>query len=245
MNPPQQNNSDSLSVKFTRILVWPAGLYLFLLVFILVFRAPIDHFIDRTNEASANISAKGVSITAQAAAESAGQTAYAQGVLSVQTSSLTPQQAQTASEVGSNLGQGFAIDNSSKGASAIGGQTGLQGTVLWVDESTQNNVALSNSFQQLGIKVVEVTTSDEALSLIKLEPKIFDVIITSMTRDGNHEAGVQFVNALHQASISTPVIIYAAHWAPEHFGQEEDYGVQAITNDYSVVYKTVIRDIRS
>jgi len=119
----------------------------------------------------------------------------------------------------------------------------LQGKILWVDEHPTNNLALSNAFQALGITVIQSTTNEEALT--QLGDASFDVIITSMTRGADHENGLKLVEALHSKGITVPVIIYAAQWAGQNAGKENQFRVQKITNEPSVVYQVVLQDVQA
>jgi CheY-like chemotaxis protein len=201
-----------------------------------MFRAQIAGLIDRVN--SLDVTKEGIHLQAQQIAASAAAAGFAAAVSRAKEGQVTSEQGL---EVSRNIGASFA--SAAQQTSATKNPAVLQGKILWVDENPTNNLSLSNAFQELGIKVIQVATTAEAID--QLKQSAFDTIITSMTRGGDHEDGLKFIAALQNLGVRTPVIIYAAQWASLNKGQEEKFGVQAITNDPSVVYNLTIRDVRA
>jgi CheY-like chemotaxis protein len=234
---PALTNPDHVDppyVRLAKILVWPACL----IVFLLIFMGPIGDLINRVN--TLDVSKEGLHVQAQQIATSAGAAGFAAGVSKAQEGAVTSEQAL---EVSRNIGRSFA--SAAPTAATTNNPTVLQGRILWVDEHPANNLGLSNAFQDLGIKVIEVASTAEAIDQLKQSGAAFDTIITSMTRNNDNEDGLKFIAALQKLGVKTPVIIYAAHWAAQNTGQEQKFGVQAITNDPSVVYKLTIQNVRA
>lgn len=223
---------DPPTVRLVKTLAWPACL----IVFLFLFKGPIGDLINRVN--TFDVSQKGIHITAQQIAASAGAAGFAAGVSKAQEGPITPEQAL---EVSRNIGRSFA--STAPTTVATNSPTVLQGSILWVDEHPANNLGLSNAFQDLGIKVIQVASTDEALDQLKKSE--FDTIITSMTWGYINEDGLKFIADLQKRGVKIPVIIYAAHWAAQNQGQEKKFGVQAITNDPSVVYRLTIQGVRA
>ena len=112
--------------------------------------------------------------------------------------------------------------------------------VLWVDDNPSNNATLVNAFENLGIRVFQASSTDEAKRILSKDT--YDVIISDMSRPPDSEAGKTLLKYLREQNITTPVIIYA-RWARQHRGEEQTLGVAAITNDPSVVYSTVLHAV--
>jgi CheY-like chemotaxis protein len=229
---PALANPDSPNVRLAKILVWPACL----IVFLLIFRGPLGNLINGIGTVTLDVSKDHWQFQLQQIARSASAAGFAAGVLRAQEGPVTQEQALQASR---NIGRSFA--SSAPATTDI--PAVLQGRILWVDEHPENNLWLSNAFQDLGIKVIQVASTAEAID--QLGQSAFDTVITSMTRGGDNEDGLKFIAALQKLGVKTPVIIYAARWAAQNKGQEQKFGVQAITNDPSVVYNVTIQDVRA
>jgi CheY-like chemotaxis protein len=231
---PSPNRPDPPAIRLTKVLVWPACL----IVFLVLFQGHIGDLLDRINKLHVSPRSLDVGLAPEKIATSAAAAGFAAGAQKAQEGPVTPEQA---SQVSTTIGRSFAPTADSSAATS--NNIVPQGRILWVDEHPTNNIGLSNAFQDLGIKVIQSVSTEDALDQLKQSQ--FDVIITSMTRGGNSEDGLRFIAALQKLGVKTPVIIYAAHWAAQHKGQEEQFGVQGITNDPSVIYHLTIRDVRA
>jgi CheY-like chemotaxis protein len=101
-------------------------------------------------------------------------------------------------------------------------------TVLWVDDTPQNNVYERQALEALGISVVIALSTEEALE--KVGRQRFDAIISDMGRPPDSQAGYTLVDQLRSAGNRTPVIIYAASRTPEHQAEASRRGAVGCTN---------------
>jgi CheY-like chemotaxis protein len=116
--------------------------------------------------------------------------------------------------------------------------------ILWVDDNPPNNMLLAKSFRDLGIEVTEARSTDDAVKLLEGNQK-FGLIITDMSRQLDREAGLILLKCLRERNIGLPTIIYAARWAQQNKGREQELGVALITNNPSAVYAFVLRTLTS
>ena len=209
-------------MEILKVVIWP----LLILTLCILFKGSIESLIrpDPTGNMSVKISTSGVEISrvaAAAAAVAAGAATRADRDNPV-----------NQSELAANLAQGIEVSlNRSQPITAK--------RVLWVDDRPSNNDYLIHAFRGLGIEVVLAnSTKDGETALSKGS---FDVVITDMSRPPENEAGLDLVRNIRKSDSKTPIIIYAAYWASQHRGQEENFGVNLITNDPSAVYSTVLK----
>jgi CheY-like chemotaxis protein len=114
--------------------------------------------------------------------------------------------------------------------------------ILWVDDHPPNNGLLAKSFRDLGIEVTEALSTDDAIRLLERDQK-FGLIITDMSRPPDREAGLTLLRRLREKNIAAPTVIYAARWAQENRGREQELGAALITNDPSAVYAFALRTV--
>ncbi|QUQ65562.1 response regulator [Kutzneria sp. CA-103260] len=86
------------------------------------------------------------------------------------------------------------------------GQTGVLARVLWVDDEPDNNVYETLALVELG-KFVTTATSTEAAHeyLSQLD---FAAIITDLNRDGDRDAGLNFIREVRASGSRTPIVVY-------------------------------------
>jgi CheY-like chemotaxis protein len=119
----------------------------------------------------------------------------------------------------------------------------LNTQILWVDDVPENNSDLVEAFRILGITVDQARDTDQGLAMIAT--RRYSMVITDMYRPPDKEAGLTLIRKMRDANVESPVIIFAARWAAEHAGEEAKYGVRAITNDGTVVFKQTIESLLS
>ncbi|GAA1506522.1 hypothetical protein GCM10009677_43790 [Sphaerisporangium rubeum] len=86
------------------------------------------------------------------------------------------------------------------------------GRILWVDDLPVNNVYLTEVFRELGMKVDQVTSTDEALS--QLNRASYDVVISDVNRGTDGQAGIKMLQEFRDRGIDLPVLIHAARFDP-------------------------------
>ena len=84
----------------------------------------------------------------------------------------------------------------------------LQGAeVLWVDDHPSWNRSERRMLQAFGVMVDTVTNTRDALAM--LEQHHYDVIISDIERDGDHDAGLAFAREIaYPSPLAKPIIFY-------------------------------------
>ena len=86
------------------------------------------------------------------------------------------------------------------------------GRILWVDDIPGDNRYLSEMFRELDMKVDQVTSTTEALSL--LDRTSYDLVISDVHRDNDGQAGMKMLQNFRDRGIDLPVLIHAANFDP-------------------------------
>jgi len=81
--------------------------------------------------------------------------------------------------------------------------------VLWVDDQPSNNFYERLALAQLGLSVDVAINSEEGIHSARLVRP--DVIVSDMRRQGQHDAGLQFLAAAPAAGLFCPLIYYVGH----------------------------------
>lgn len=84
--------------------------------------------------------------------------------------------------------------------------------ILWVDDHPENNSALIGVFDEAKMSVRIARSTAEGLAAATLER--IDIIITDMSRSGDHRAGEELVEQLAAHEIDVPVIMYTFDFDP-------------------------------
>lgn len=115
-------------------------------------------------------------------------------------------------------------------------------TVLWVDDMPDNNVFERQALEDLGVRFVLATSTDEALDLVSRHK--IDVIISDMGRPSDSRAGYTLLEELRAKGIKTPYIIYAGSRSPEHIAESRRNGAIGCTNDPYELFQYVVESLR-
>ncbi|WP_439376654.1 hypothetical protein [Amycolatopsis lexingtonensis] len=103
------------------------------------------------------------------------------------------------------------------------GSKSVLARVLWVDDLPDNNVYETLALERLG-KLVTVATSTET-ARVYLSQLEFAVVVTDLTRSGDPQAGLEFIQETRAAGNTIPIVVYtldAAAVAEELFAAEAD-----------------------
>jgi CheY-like chemotaxis protein len=84
---------------------------------------------------------------------------------------------------------------------------GRERVVLWVDDNPANNAMEALALASLGITMVSVTTTEQAMKAA-LERRYY-AIISDLERGGDRLAGFVLLEALRQRGDSTPFVMYS------------------------------------
>lgn len=120
----------------------------------------------------------------------------------------------------------------------------LEKRILWVDDHPSNNDHERRALEPLGVEVVQVRDSEDALSKLSRYP--YDMVITDLDREGNPRAGLDFVKAMRQKGLDLPVAVYTSPSALQAFGAEaRQVGAQAVTASPSELVDSVLGGLAS
>jgi CheY-like chemotaxis protein len=100
--------------------------------------------------------------------------------------------------------------------------------LLWVDDRPLNNTFEMRALEGLGFSIDIAVSTDEALH--DITKTRYDVIISDMSRPGDHEAGKTLLRRLREIGNETPVIIYSSNDSPQFVSELKDAGAFAVTH---------------
>jgi CheY-like chemotaxis protein len=105
--------------------------------------------------------------------------------------------------------------------------------ILWVDDNPKNNAFEIDGLNRLGVEVVQVRSTDEALLTVRAGA--FGLVITDMTREENgvrrHLAGLDLIRQIRAAGLTLPVVVYTTWGATRSFDKEvREAGGNAVTS---------------
>jgi CheY-like chemotaxis protein len=103
--------------------------------------------------------------------------------------------------------------------------------ILWVDDHPENNTFQTQTIENLGASVDSVTTTEAALSRIRINNS-YKVVISDMGRRGESDrAGLNMLQEMKKEGIETPVIFFCSTNALRRYSDEAlSSGAFAITN---------------
>jgi hypothetical protein len=84
--------------------------------------------------------------------------------------------------------------------------------ILWVDDAPQGNIPERKMLRSLGIMIDLARSSEEGLET--LDRADFDLVISNIDRDGNPEAGVEFLTQMRETAHAEPVAFYILNLDP-------------------------------
>jgi CheY-like chemotaxis protein/acetolactate synthase regulatory subunit len=100
-------------------------------------------------------------------------------------------------------------------------------TALWVDDTPENNLFEVGKLNEAGFEVVQVRSTEEAVTRLRQEQ--FDLVVTDMGRNEHGrevpDAGLRLIDWIRtrereENRPQVPVFMYCSVWAVEHFSQE-------------------------
>ncbi|HAZ44308.1 MAG TPA: hypothetical protein DDW76_36615 [Cyanobacteria bacterium UBA11369] len=84
--------------------------------------------------------------------------------------------------------------------------------ILWVDDNPANNASEVAQLQKIGIDVVQVLSTSQAMQALSSTNLPFDAVISDLARqEGNlfrYNAGIALIKAIRDAGIALPIFIY-------------------------------------
>lgn len=115
--------------------------------------------------------------------------------------------------------------------------------ILWVDDNPANNTYEVNALTSVGISVVQVTTSEEALAT--LSEGRYDTVISDISRGGNTEEGLNFLNRMRDQGLDHPTIFYIGHVDPHEGVPPYAFGITDRPDDLLHLVLDVLERKRS
>jgi CheY-like chemotaxis protein len=107
-------------------------------------------------------------------------------------------------------------------------------TILWVDDNHDNNRNERFELQKLGIKVLQASSTEEALAVLLSQP--IDAMISDMSRHGRPRAGLELLQEIKARGRSIPVVFYVGVKRPELEAEAMELGAVAVINQRDQLY---------
>lgn len=111
-------------------------------------------------------------------------------------------------------------------------------SILWVDDRPTNNAYTQRAFESVGVLVSFALSTQEAL--VKLEKRLFDVIISDMGRKEGPREGYVLLDQLRSNGNKIPIFIHASSSSLEHKAETAQHGGQGCTNNPSELFRMVM-----
>ena len=117
----------------------------------------------------------------------------------------------------------------------IGEAHDVKARILWVDDHPENNQAERNYLIHQGIGVYTTTSTEDALTLLSLYR--YDALITDMGRGEEPLAGLKFITAVRQTSVTTPIYLYTIMPSDALQQKALDFGAQGVAVEAQALYE--------
>ena len=117
---------------------------------------------------------------------------------------------------------------------------------LWVDDHPENNEGEADLIEQrCGVRIRNVTSTDEALKVLQSDPGTYAFVITDMGRGTDRRAAYTLIRKMRQQGNDQPVIVYAASASPQEDLEARRRGAVAMTNSPSRLIELVGEVVRT
>ncbi|MDN5914141.1 MAG: hypothetical protein L0I76_03340 [Pseudonocardia sp.] len=193
-------------------IVWPA---LVLTVF-LVLKDPLKEMI--RNIKSLSVSAAGVE----------GTVTVKENVATALTAAVATKSGADASTAGVIADARTAAGRAVELVRRADGSTTRLG--LWVDDIPDNNRYERAALEAMGLRFDLCTSTEEAEQLL-VQPDLYSVIVSDMSRPPDGAAGLTLLDLLRDRQIRTPCIIYARAATPQQIAETKGRGGMGQTSD--------------
>lgn len=95
--------------------------------------------------------------------------------------------------------------------------------LLWIDDNPAGNTWERATFEALNVEVTTAGSTEEAVHRLSVDS--FDVIISDISRDGDHAAGLTALPQLQEIAPDTPVLFYVGRADPARRAPEGALGL--------------------
>ncbi len=116
-------------------------------------------------------------------------------------------------------------------------------TILWVDDRPDNNVLERKALEEVGLRFVLSTSTEDALN--KIDSQKFDLIVSDMGRSLDRRAGYRLLEALRNRGDQTPFIVYRGHSTPQLQTEALSRGAQGLTDRPDELFQLVTKELSS
>lgn len=221
--------ADSTAPPWVSTIIWATVL----VVFFILFRAPLTTLIEGLAEFSFKATSSGVEASFR---RKQAEAAASLGVASAKPPNPGEEPTPTDTREIAETVERAAHRSAAKQLS--------HASVLWVDDSPSNNTYERQAFEAIGLQFTLARSTQEALDILK--DQRFATIISDMGRPPDSRAGYTLLKAIRDSGDQTPFVIYAGSNAPEHKREAEERGAQGSTNNprelFDLVTSAIIRN---
>lgn len=112
------------------------------------------------------------------------------------------------------------------------------GRILWVDDHPENNAAEKRFLEQRGIGVYQVTSTEDALTLLRMYA--YGAVVSDMGRGGRPLAGIDLLKAMRARGDSRPFFLYTVYSSGAQQRLVADAGGQGVAERSSELYAAIL-----
>ncbi|RQW78110.1 MAG: response regulator [Methanothrix sp.] len=116
-------------------------------------------------------------------------------------------------------------------------------SILWVDDSPENNNFERRALEALGMKFKISTNTEDAIN--KIESNNYDLIITDMKRLNDDLAGYTLLEKKIKLGDNTPLIIYTGYSTPKQIEEAKFKGAFGCTYDPQELFQLVLKIVKN
>lgn len=118
---------------------------------------------------------------------------------------------------------------------------GPRARLLWVDDHPGNNHFERRAFEAVGIEVVPVASTEEALAT--LPGTGFDAIVSDLVRGADRDAGLDLLRHLRAQKVGLPFFVYAGSQVSKVEAKVRELGGDGCTADPQELFEMVTRRV--
>lgn len=112
------------------------------------------------------------------------------------------------------------------------------GRILWVDDHPENNAAEKRFLEQHRIGVYQVTTTEDALTLLRMYA--YGAVVSDMGRSGRPLAGIDLLREMRARGDSRPFFLYTVYSSEAQQQLLADAGGQGVAESSDELYAAIL-----
>lgn len=107
--------------------------------------------------------------------------------------------------------------------------------ILWVDDYPSNNSAIMSLFEEKKVYFDIALTTEHGIRLFNNQS--YDIIITDIGRQNEHDAGIKFIDELKKLQCETPILVYSSYNNIKKYEKKAlEYGASKVScNPYDII----------